>query len=143
MYIYFSPDTPSEIKIRVENLEFSLYVVNNSVPVYLDGNNQFNYIILRESLEYINAILPESAEEFRKIKQTLGDMYETKQDIILQKEFYEIQEETVVEGDVNQAEDNVNQTEDTLDSGNATDVQENGNEVQDNTEQVEQIDGSS
>ncbi|MEM5878054.1 MAG: hypothetical protein QXF12_04200 [Candidatus Aenigmatarchaeota archaeon] len=141
MYIYFSPDTPSEIKIRVENLEFSLYVVNNSVPVYLDGNNQFNYIILRESLEYINAILPESAEEFRKIKQTLGDMYETKQDIILQKEFYEIQEETVVEGDVNQAEDNVNQTEDTLDSGNATDVQEN--EFKDNAQHAEQIDGSS
>lgn len=104
MYVYFSPDTPSEIKIKVENLEFSLYIVNNRVPVYLDGSNQFNYIILRESLEYIDAILPESAEEFEKIKQVLGDMYESKQDIILQKEFYEIQDETMIDDDISQSE---------------------------------------
>lgn len=130
MYIYFSPDTPSEIKIKVENLEFSLYVVNNRVPVYLDGNNHFNYIILRESLEYIDAILPESAEEFEKIKQTLGDMYESKQDIILQKEFYEIQEKTEIEGDANQSKD-------ALDSGNVTDVKENESK-DNNAKQAEQ-----
>lgn len=130
MYIYFSPDTPSEIKIRVENLEFSLYVVNNRIPVYLDGNNQFNYTILRESLEYIEAILPESAEEFEKIKQTLGDMYESKQDIILQKEFYEIKEETEIENDVNEVVEE-------SDRDNVTDVEEN--EVQDNNaEQTKQ-----
>lgn len=125
MYIYFSPDTPSEIKIKVENLEFSLYIVNNRVPVYLDGNNEFNYIILRESLEYIDAILPESAKEFEKIKQVLGDMYESRQDIILQKEFYEIQDETAIDDDIGQSE-----TE--LDSSDSADVIE-GDEQGNNT----------